>query len=451
MDAVSASEVLKRLAKHFRSVDLRAAVVDDAGTLRLVQLGVRVSMRPVGAVRDHYAQLERKFGPRKATRFKVLWEALSFTRVRRLLGQLGTQTLRVEGQDIALARRIDLDMLRGTVMPWPQSELLQEGDDRWPSVLFSAGRSPSYDQTLQLCRSAEVSADVRQRTRSRGYDGHIDAFLEVANSSRYDRDIFLHMVMPARITDIDVGEGHVTIRAEGARTLSRLRAFVEVQENPDRPPVETLEVALSETKESELAQWEGAVRLAPVMRSPYVAVFLRTLDGFEIDEMHGPRPRQKDEIAASSATALTTIFGLPDLREDGVPTATAADSPAAALLGLDRLEPELAAKVGTAVQRGDFEQAVFQAYKEVEVRVRKKAGLPDDVVGVFLMRTAFHPETGALTDNALVAAERQARSDLFAGAIGSFKNPPSHREFPVSADAATELIYLANYLLRIVG
>ncbi len=75
MDTIAASEVLNRLAKHFRSLDVRAAVVDDSGTLRLVQLGVRVSMRPVGAVRDHYARLERKFGPRKAVQFKVLWEA----------------------------------------------------------------------------------------------------------------------------------------------------------------------------------------------------------------------------------------------------------------------------------------------------------------------------------------------------------------------------------------
>src|SRR5713101_6647188 len=98
MDAISASEVLKRLAKHFRSVDLRAAVVDDSGILRLVQLGVRVSLRSVGAVRDHYAQLEKRFGPRKGVRFKVLWAALPFTQVQRLLDQLSTQTLRVEDQ-----------------------------------------------------------------------------------------------------------------------------------------------------------------------------------------------------------------------------------------------------------------------------------------------------------------------------------------------------------------
>jgi len=42
-------------------------------------------------------------------------------------------------------------------------------------------------------------------------------------------------------------------------------------------------------------------------------------------------------------------------------------------LRLDRLDSDLAMKVGPLLERAEFEQAVFQAYKEVEVRVRKKA------------------------------------------------------------------------------
>ena len=48
-------------------------------------------------------------------------------------------------------------------------------------------------------------------------------------------------------------------------------------------------------------------------------------------------------------------------------------------------------------------------------------------------------------------AEREARSALFAGAIGSYKNPHSHRDVPLDdAAEATEVILLANHLLRIV-
>ena len=67
------------------------------------------------------------------------------------------------------------------------------------------------------------------------------------------------------------------------------------------------------------------------------------------------------------------------------------------------------------------------------------------------MRKAFHPESGQLTDPSQLPSERQATSDLFAGAVGLFKNPSSHREVnwedPLEC---TELIYLANHLLRIV-
>jgi hypothetical protein len=66
------------------------------------------------------------------------------------------------------------------------------------------------------------------------------------------------------------------------------------------------------------------------------------------------------------------------------------------------------------------------------------------------MRKAFHPENGPLTDNTQIASERQAISDLFAGAIGSFKNPSSHRDVDFNDPAeVVELIMLADQLIRI--
>jgi Protein of unknown function (Hypoth_ymh) len=54
------------------------------------------------------------------------------------------------------------------------------------------------------------------------------------------------------------------------------------------------------------------------------------------------------------------------------------------------------------------------------------------------MRKAFHEETGPLTDKTTEIAERQARSNLFAGAIGSYKNPHSHRD--VNLDNPAEAV-----------
>jgi uncharacterized protein (TIGR02391 family) len=117
----------------------------------------------------------------------------------------------------------------------------------------------------------------------------------------------------------------------------------------------------------------------------------------------------------------------------------------------DLLDPQLKQKVMSLFIRGDYDTAVFQAFKEVEIRVRTAASLPLELVGVPLMRTAFDPDSGVLTDMNRPKAEREATAHLFAGAIGLFKNPSSHREIDWNNPGeCVELIYLANYLLRII-
>jgi uncharacterized protein (TIGR02391 family) len=93
----------------------------------------------------------------------------------------------------------------------------------------------------------------------------------------------------------------------------------------------------------------------------------------------------------------------------------------------DSLHVSIREDVWSSFQREKFDTAVFEAMKAVEVAVRDAAGLPEADIGPPLMRKAFHPETGALTDKGVVPAEREALSNLFAGAIGAYKNPHSHR------------------------
>ncbi len=125
------------------------------------------------------------------------------------------------------------------------------------------------------------------------------------------------------------------------------------------------------------------------------------------------------------------------------------------LLPRAKLHPAIADKVYPAFLRGEYDTAIFQAFREVEVAVRDTGKYPSETVGVKLMREAFRPAQGTsspgpLTDPLLPVAEQEGMMNLFAGAIGWYKNPQSHRNVPTDAMDAAEVIILASHLLRLV-
>ena len=127
------------------------------------------------------------------------------------------------------------------------------------------------------------------------------------------------------------------------------------------------------------------------------------------------------------------------------------------LLPKDRLHALIATRVYPAFLRGEYDTAVFQAFREIEVAVRAAGDFGAEEYGTDLMRLAFRPENskkgttpGPLTDVNQPLAEQEAMANLFSGAIGLYKNPQSHRNVPTEAMDAAEVIVFASHLLRMV-
>lgn len=99
---------------------------------------------------------------------------------------------------------------------------------------------------------------------------------------------------------------------------------------------------------------------------------------------------------------------------------------------------------------GDYETASFSAMKAVEIRVRELANADASLIGTALMQEAFK-KGGVLADPNLEGGEQVSIMNLFAGAIGTFKNPPSHRQVNYdNATEASEVVMFADLLLRLL-
>jgi uncharacterized protein (TIGR02391 family) len=100
--------------------------------------------------------------------------------------------------------------------------------------------------------------------------------------------------------------------------------------------------------------------------------------------------------------------------------------------------------------QGRYDLAVFEGFHRLEIAIREAASLPDDLLGTKLASKAFHPEDGPLTDKNAELGERHALMNLMCGALGSYKNPQSHRHVGLDAPEAREMILIASHLMKIV-
>ena len=117
----------------------------------------------------------------------------------------------------------------------------------------------------------------------------------------------------------------------------------------------------------------------------------------------------------------------------------------------EMFHPALPDAAWNAFTVGDYDMAVFEAFRSLEVAVRTKGGFASTDFGAALMKKAFAPDTGPLCDKAAPRHRQKARCELFTGAFGEIRNPKGHND-PTITDAlvAAEELMSAGVLRRIV-
>jgi len=114
------------------------------------------------------------------------------------------------------------------------------------------------------------------------------------------------------------------------------------------------------------------------------------------------------------------------------------------------VHPNVMSKTFELLSMRQFDSAVLQAFRCIEITIRGKCCFSDEDYGVSLIRKAFNPQTGPLTDYSVPVAEREALAHFIAGAYALYKNPCSHKDVKMDFYDAFERIVVASKIMKIV-
>jgi uncharacterized protein (TIGR02391 family) len=116
-----------------------------------------------------------------------------------------------------------------------------------------------------------------------------------------------------------------------------------------------------------------------------------------------------------------------------------------------RLHPDIHTKCWSLYTQENYDDAIFNATKAIEVAVRRKAKLPDEVVGADLIIRAFKPDNSILTYSG-VKAEQEGMMALLRGIIQVYKNPQSHRHVGIQNQSeCLGILLMCSNLLFTIG
>ncbi len=88
-----------------------------------------------------------------------------------------------------------------------------------------------------------------------------------------------------------------------------------------------------------------------------------------------------------------------------------------ALMPESYVHPIIVEKCFSLLNSGEFDSAVIQAFKAIETTTREKIGAPADMFGERLLKKAFNPDSGVLTNQSLPKSEKCAFLNYITGAF----------------------------------
>ncbi|MEG3837395.1 TIGR02391 family protein [Microcoleus sp. AT8-A4] len=117
---------------------------------------------------------------------------------------------------------------------------------------------------------------------------------------------------------------------------------------------------------------------------------------------------------------------------------------------INSLHPKIIQRCQQQFELGQYDDAIFNAMKAVEEEIRARASAEPTDLGANLVSKVMNPNEPKLIFS-LVKAEQEAAHSMYRGAIGSFKNPLSHRFLDTSDPIKTfEILGFASLLMRML-
>jgi len=278
---VTLKQVISGLRQSLNSIDIRAAVKKSESGWQRVLTGIRISARPVEAIKRRHVELEERFGKRQSNLFRILLQALPFTELEGVLRELAQGRITVEGQLISLSKKLLFQDLQGRVerhhglvRPWD--------NEFWPSICCSSGdRSVVYDQ-------ADVVAEIRGNLGLSSVEELVYSFLELTSESYRHLDLFIHIEMPAKIKAVRVVGQSVEVHVAAEKNLGPLHFFLSRKDFRGTTLLGHRELTLERVdKETSYALLRAEGRLGPMSEDDLLSCVLTHPALPELDEERG--------------------------------------------------------------------------------------------------------------------------------------------------------------------